>query len=262
MPTIHRFLVNLLLNPLKAISYYLLLPIEYVSKFRGQTIGMDETSKTKRIRTDFERSLLQGEGIDIGCGGDPISEGAVPFDVQHGDANRITEYVDRRFDYVYSSHCLEHMLDPRQAIQEWWALVKPGGVLFVVVPDEDLYEQGYWPSCFNSDHKWTFTLSKSKSWSPVSINVLELVSSFPGSELVDVRLQDHGYDRRLLGNGLKPGTLRFKLHGIWRKQLSSLLARLRIISKDQKRRMRHPVDQTNLVGVLAQIQFIARKVAE
>ena len=74
MPTIHRFLVNLLLNPLKAISYYLLLPIEYVSKLRGQTTGMDETSKTKRIRTDFERSLLHGEGIDIGCVGDPISD--------------------------------------------------------------------------------------------------------------------------------------------------------------------------------------------
>jgi SAM-dependent methyltransferase len=223
---------------------------------------MNETSKTKLIWTDFERGLLQGEGIDIGCGGDPIFESAVPFDVQHGDANRITEYVDRRFDYVYSSHCLEHMLDPQCTIQEWWALVRPGGVLFVIVPDEDLYEQGYWPSRFNSDHKWTFTLSKSESWSPVSINVLELVSSLPGSELVDVRLQDHGYDHRLLGHGLTPGTLRYRLHGMWRKQLSSLLARLRIISKDQKRRMRYPVDQTNLPGVLAQIQFIARKLAE
>ena len=52
------------------------------------------------------------------------------------------------------------MRDPRSAIAQWWGLVKPGGVLFVIVPDEDLYEQGFWPSRFNCDHKWTFTIAK------------------------------------------------------------------------------------------------------
>jgi hypothetical protein len=45
------------------------------------------------------------------------------------------------------------MHDPEAALRQWWALVRPGGYLVVVVPHEDLYEQGMWPSAFNSDHK-------------------------------------------------------------------------------------------------------------
>src|SRR5260221_7032838 len=39
-----------------------------------------------------------------------------------------------------------------------------------------LYEQGVFPSRFNGDHKSTFTISKASSWSPVSVNVLDLVT--------------------------------------------------------------------------------------
>ncbi|MEO8627334.1 MAG: SAM-dependent methyltransferase, partial [Betaproteobacteria bacterium] len=50
--------------------------------------------------------------------------------------------------------------------------------LVVTVPDEDLYEQGIFPSTFNGDHKWTFTMYKPKSWSPKSVNVMALVAEF------------------------------------------------------------------------------------
>src|SRR4051794_15690432 len=102
---------------------------------------MDETSKTKRLWTDAERQLLTGKGIDIGCGRDPVFPGVRGFDVADGDANCITKFVSDTFDFVYSSHCLEHMHEPAAALAEWWKLVKPGGVLVVIVPDEDLYEQ-------------------------------------------------------------------------------------------------------------------------
>src|SRR5688572_21561437 len=129
---------------------------------------MDETSKTRATWGDLERSVLRGRGIDIGCGPDPVMPEVCRFDVDDGDANVITRHVREQFDYVYSSHCLEHMRDPRAALREWWQLVKPGGHLFFIVPDEDLYEQGMFPSRFNADHKATFTVSKTSSWSPVS----------------------------------------------------------------------------------------------
>ena len=44
-------------------------------------------------------------------------------------------------------------------------MLEPGGHLIVTVPDEDLYEQGHFPSDYNRDHKWTFTIHKPKSWS-------------------------------------------------------------------------------------------------
>lgn len=67
------------------------------------------------------------------------------------------------------------MADARSALGRWFEVVKPGGHLVVLVPDEDLYEQGQWPSTFNGDHKWTFTLWKDASWSPVSLNVFDLI---------------------------------------------------------------------------------------
>ena len=65
---------------------------------------------------------------------------------------------------------------PFVALRHWCRVVVPGGYLVVMVPDEDLYEQGVWPSTFNNDHKHTFTFHKPSSWSPVSVNLTELFS--------------------------------------------------------------------------------------
>jgi SAM-dependent methyltransferase len=221
----------------------------------------DETEKTKKLWGDFEYSLLQGDGIDIGVGGCPSAPGVLPFDQKQGDANHITDYVDRQFDFVYSSHCLEHMHDARAAIQEWWKLVKPGGVLFLIVPDEDLYEQGFWPSHFNPDHKWTFTLSKRKSWSPVSINILDLVKTLQGSELLKAELHDLNYRRDLLGNGYRPGTLAYSLKNWFLKKLAKIFYKLRIVNNKYDLPRPFPIDQTRFsrIDVLAQIQCVVRK---
>ena len=160
---------------------------------------MREASKTVGLLTAEERTYLQGRGIDIGCGNDPVRPDAERFDRDRGDANRITDYVKARtFDYVFSSHCLEHMVDPTGALLQWWALVRRGGVMVIVVPDEDLYEQGYWPSIFNADHKHTFRIGKDRSWSPVSTDLVKLVASLSGAEILSLREQHEGYDRAYL----------------------------------------------------------------
>jgi SAM-dependent methyltransferase len=84
---------------------------------------------------------------------------------------------DEQLDFVHSSHCLEHLEDPFEGISNWFRILKPGGHLVITVPEEDLYEQGLFPSTFNADHKWTFTINKGKSWSNKSINVLDLIGS-------------------------------------------------------------------------------------
>lgn len=153
-----------------------------------------EATKTKDLFGQLEKAIFKGKGIDIGCGPDPIFPHVKRFDQNDGDANHITDYVKEQFDFVFSSHCLEHMYDPYAALKEWWKLVKEGGYLYVTVPEEDLYEQGHWPSIYNSDHKHTFTMYKDKSWSPVSVNVLDLVRSLPDAQVIKVELQDYGYD--------------------------------------------------------------------
>lgn len=152
-----------------------------------------------------------GVGLDVGGGGDSLAlftelfpriEKVLIYDMPQGDAQLLDNVEDDSFDFLYSSHCLEHVRDPVEALGNWIRVVKPGGFLVVSVPDEDLYEQGQWPSRFNSDHKSTWTIDKAESWSPVSVNVLDLVRRFRGEALpLKIELIDHGYRADLWGRG-------------------------------------------------------------
>src|SRR5207248_11335926 len=115
-------------------------------------------SKCKSMREqrgDFD-NYLRGSGIDIGAGDDPliIPNGTVRvWDLAEGDAQLMAGVADNTYDFVYSSHCLEHMRDVEQALRNWVRILKPGGILYLVVPDYILYEKMVWPSRFNPDHK-------------------------------------------------------------------------------------------------------------
>ncbi len=221
---------------------------------------MGESSKSVRQFSELEWSILKGRIIDIGAGPDPVTPGALGFDKQQGDANKITQFQPGSFDCVYSSHCLEHMFDPRTTISNWWDLVKPSGHLFFIVPDEDLYEQGQFPSVFNNDHKHTFTISKKKSWSSSSINVIDLCQSLADAEIVKLHLNDSGYDRRIGGHGPKKKSkaieLARKLYRSLRKR--HLIPRLIFVERWFSR----TIGWDQLYGnVLAQIEVILRKKA-
>ena len=135
----------------------------------------------------FARRYFVGLGIDIGGGQDslalfvelfPLIRNIVTYDKPQGDAQKLANVDDASFDFLFSSNCLEHVFDPSEALSNWIRVVRPGGHLVVIVPDEDLYEQGVWPSTYNGDHKVTFTLCKKTSWSPVSINLFDLLGRF------------------------------------------------------------------------------------
>lgn len=217
-----------------------------------------EASKTILHLGATLSQYLQGEGIDVGCGDDPVLPSVDRFDKAEGDANRLSRHVRKQYDFVFASHVLEHMDDPREALVDWLAVLKPGGHLIFFVPDEDLYEQGSFPSLFNDEHKRTFTIAKTRSWSPVSVNILDLVRGLE-AELVSVELQDHGYDRRLLRHS--PTLHQLRLLTLWRlvdrrlhrHSLKRLVGRVFLA-------LGAPVDQTALPGDrLAQIQCVLRK---
>lgn len=230
---------------------------------------MRETSKTNNVRgPGFVETYLTGRVIDIGAGDDPVKPEAEIFDFAQGDANRILDFVDPGvYDAVHSSHCLEHMNDIEGCLRQWWELVKPGGFMVLVVPDEDLYEQGFWPSRFNGDHKATFRMlsSKQNSWSPVSHSLECLVQALPNADLISLELQDHGYDRTLQST-FPPRPM--KPRGWPMKLGRSLAKRIPFFGADLALRIDRyllltkgiPIDQTRL-GALAQIQVVLRKSA-
>lgn len=156
----------------------------------------------------FATRYLVGLGIDVGGGIDslalytelfPLIRNVVVYDEPNGDAQYLENVPDGVFDFAYSSHCLEHVRDPLIALQNWIRVVRRGGYLVVSAPDEDLYEQGIWPSTFNADHKTTFTIHKPKSWSQVSVNVLDLVRACSHlARPISIATIDHAYRFQLV----------------------------------------------------------------
>jgi SAM-dependent methyltransferase len=160
---------------------------------------MKECSKSIQRRltdSNFLRSYFVGEGIDIGGKPDPLLlyqkffplvKSIKTWDWEDGDAQFLSSVEDNSLDFVHSSHCLEHLVDPREGICNWLRVVREGGYMVITVPDEDLYEQGVFPSVFNRDHKWTFTIFKHSSWNPRSINFLDLVRELgPAAEVIKI----------------------------------------------------------------------------
>jgi SAM-dependent methyltransferase len=222
---------------------------------------MDEAKKANAVRgPGFAANYLQGRLIDIGAGRDLVCPWAERFDIEDGDANLITLYRQPGvYDAVHSSHCLEHMHNSRSALSQWWSLVKPGGYLVLVVPDEDLYEQGIWPSIFNTDHKATFRLNKAESWSPVSCDIKQAVLELPKARLISAEIQDAAYDYQLQRRtGQKARSIRGRSRiAEYGRKIAFARPLVRWIQK-LLFRCGVAIDQT-LGEALAQIQIVAKK---
>ena len=151
-------------------------------------IGSLSRSINRRLsQCNFINRYFVGVGIDIGGKPDPLAlyqelfsniTQIYTWDVEEGNAQYMEGVADEWLDFVHSSHCLEHIHSPQEAISNWLRITKPGGYLIITVPDEDLYEQGVFPSTYSQGHQWTFTICKSDSWSPKSINLFELLQNF------------------------------------------------------------------------------------
>ena len=112
----------------------------------------------RKLWGDHKR-FFSGRGLDIGCGSDPYP-GAETFDKKDGDAHDLSKFKDGSFQWIHSSHCLEHLEDPGKALQEWFRVLAPGGHMIITVPHVALYEHYQWPSQNNGDHKYWWSLEK------------------------------------------------------------------------------------------------------
>lgn len=102
--------------------------------------------------------LCVGTGLDIGAGLWPLP-GATAVDLQRGPGagRTLDDFAVASQDFVFSSHCLEHISEWRDALRCWRGKLKPGGRLFVYLPHPTC---GIWRpgSPFVGDgHKWAPT---------------------------------------------------------------------------------------------------------
>ncbi|MEO7634578.1 MAG: methyltransferase domain-containing protein [Sphingomicrobium sp.] len=96
------------------------------------------------------RQYCLGHGIEIGAGPNPYcspsntvfldrstsnAHGTASADIVADCAQ--VPLPDASFDFVFSSHCLEHVQNTILTLNEWLRLLRPGGSLFLILPHAD-----------------------------------------------------------------------------------------------------------------------------
>lgn len=111
--------------------------------------------RASQFSIPYALHVCKGVGYDIGCKRkDWAFPNSIPIDIDFDDEWSATNLPHRNVDYVFSSHCLEHIADWVEAMDYWYDSLKTGGVLFLYLP---MYSQKYWRPWNNRKHIHIFT---------------------------------------------------------------------------------------------------------
>jgi len=103
----------------------------------------------------FAKFLCEGNGYDIGCAKKEWAfPGSIPIDSIFDDEWDAYNLPERGVDYIFSSHCLEHLPDWVDAMNYWYEILNTRGTLFLYLPH---YDQEYWRPWNNRKHVHIFT---------------------------------------------------------------------------------------------------------
>ena len=164
-------------------------PAVIYQDYKGETYK----SHNRREREGFFRKYCQGNGLDVCYGSDLIVPDCSGWDIRNGDAQYLATIPDESFDFVYSSHGLEHMADVRVALKNWYRVVKKGGYLLIAIPHRDLYEKkSQLPSRWNGDHKHFFLIGKEEPPDTLDI-VHEVKEALEDYDIKYVKACDEGH---------------------------------------------------------------------
>jgi predicted SAM-dependent methyltransferase len=103
----------------------------------------------------FAKHFCNGIGYDIGC--NRLSwafPDSIPVDLNFDNEWEAYHLPEEPVDYIYSSHCLEHLPDWVKALDYWTSKLKNHGTLFLYLPH---YNQEYWRPWNNRKHIHIFT---------------------------------------------------------------------------------------------------------
>jgi len=109
----------------------------------------------------YAKHFCKGRGVDIGCGRKEWAfPDALPVDDRLPD-NYDAMNLPGTFDYIFSSHCLEHLPHCYRALDYWHSCLRIGGVMFLYLPD---YSQEYWRPWNNRKHSHVLTPEIIRDW--------------------------------------------------------------------------------------------------
>jgi len=136
------------------------------------------------------KKITAGKGLDIGCGCEKVSPNCIGIDITpRGEKGKfgsqkskisVADYTlsednlyifkDNSFDFIVAKHNLEHYLNPEKTLMEWKRVLKKGGKIGVVVPDDRYVDS----IKLDPTHKVSFTLEKLEElFKNAGFNILE-----------------------------------------------------------------------------------------
>lgn len=127
---------------------------DYYPKFQSEGFAAQFTFS-------FADKILKGFGYDIGCNNldwslpETKDRLVLPIDLvfnDNWDAMNLPE--DREIDYIFSSHCLEHLNDWVGVLDYWSSKLPTGGIIYLYLPHRS---QKYWQPQNNRKHIHSFT---------------------------------------------------------------------------------------------------------
>ena len=137
-----------------------------------------------RFAFPFAMEVCKGYGIDVGCNRrEWMFPGAQPIDPVINRKYDAYNLPNEQYDYIFSSHCLEHLPNWVDALDVWNDVLKPGGVVFLYLPD---HSQVYWRSWHNRKHIHNLTpeivgnyfYDQPDKWTDIWVSNVDLNNSF------------------------------------------------------------------------------------
>lgn len=165
-------------------------------EFKGHVYPAFQASGfAARFAFPFAQEVCKGVGFDVGCNReewkfpgaiavDPVIDGR--YDASFLPPSVVIDGVEvdtREVDFIFSSHCAEHLPHWVQTLDYWHVRLKKGGALFLYLPD---HSQVYWRGHHNRKHVHHFTpeilstyfLDQPEMWENVWVSNVDLNNSF------------------------------------------------------------------------------------
>lgn len=154
-----------------------------VIDFQGQQYpALQSEGFAAQYALPFAEKLCKGTGYDIGCNRAEWSlPGSILIDPQIDPSHDAMNLPELKGDYIFSSHCLEHLPDWVGALDHWATRLKRGGVLFLYLPHPS---QKYWLPWNNRKHihalypKLIEAYLIDRGWNKVKVTEHDLNNSF------------------------------------------------------------------------------------
>lgn len=104
---------------------------------------------------DVALNYCKGSGLDIGSKFWPLPGAYAVDNKEEENAYRLDNWSDEGLDYVFSSHCLEHLSDWQSALKLWIRKIKSGGIIFLYLPHHSMTLWLPGSPWVGDDHVWS-----------------------------------------------------------------------------------------------------------